>query len=342
MKKRLYQLLFFACMGSSVMMTSCDDNDEITPVDPIDAETILVEAEEGGGDVDKSAEVSATAADQKVRVHFTSTDGNMRRLYILSNVNGQGDEPFELKKYIEDLNTKGDGSIDVTGKESNEFTYEFTLPVPPSGTGTVVYTFWATSGRGDYRDIDQRKVVGPAKLTLNYGGTNSQAQLKEYSTTILAAPLDDGTSETFMSVFDGKKYALKDTEYTAFWDFGYYYGKTGLSSLASTSSYPALFDHDDNPETALVAISTLTGVDQTELNRFYFADANSVDFDSPSVSSDLNNLNVSTSSPQTINELSVNDVIAFVDDYGHKGLIKVKSIEGTYSGKITIAVKVQP
>ncbi|UII25244.1 hypothetical protein LVD15_18290 [Fulvivirga maritima] len=342
MKKRLYQLLFFACMGSSVMLTSCDDNDEITPVDPIDDETILVEADEADGSVTESADVSATATDQKVRVHFTSTDGNMRRLYILSNVNGQGDEPFELEDYVENLNTKGDGSIDVSGGESNEFTYEFDLPVPPSGTGTVVYTFWATSGRGDYRDLDKRIVVGPATLTLNYGGTNSQAQLKTYSATILAAPLDDGTSETFMSVLDGDKYALNDTEYTAYWDFGYYYGSTGKASLASTSSYPALFDHDDNANTPLVAIATLTGVDQSELNNFYFAEANSVDFDAPSVSSDLDDLSVSTSSAQRINELSTNDVIAFVDDYGKKGLIKVTSIEGTYSGSITIEVKVQP
>ena len=344
MKKRFNQLLFFGLIGATGLLASCDDNEEIIPDDPIADETILVEADESEGDVSQSANVDATATDQTVRVHFTSTDGNMRRLYILSNVNGQGDEPFELENYVEGIKTKGDGSIDISGAESNEFTYEFDLPVPPSGTGTVVYTFWATSARGDYRDIENDLVVGPATLTLNYGGTNSQASLKEYETTILAAPLADGSSETFMSVLDGNKYALNDNEYTAYWDFGYYYGASGLASLASTSDYPALFDHDSNSSTPRVGIAVLTDTPQEELNHFYFAEANDVDFDTPEISSDLDNLNVSTSDDETINSLAKDDVIAFIDDYGNKGLIKVLSIVGTNGsdGRITIAVKVQP
>ena len=199
--------------------------------------------------------------------------------------------------------------------------------------GTVVYQLWATSGTGDYRNMDKRLVVGPGTITVNYGGDNpSSAKVKEYKAKIMAAPLADGSSETFISLVDGQLYKINEgEEMVAYWDFGYFYGATNKASLASTFDYPSnVID--------IAAVASIT--DKEELNKCYFA-LSTMDFDAVVNASDLNGIVKPAS--QTIKQLNVGHVIEFVDNYGKKGLIKVTEIKGTFNANdyIKLDIKVQ-
>ncbi|MBL6449983.1 hypothetical protein JMN32_26960 [Fulvivirga sp. 29W222] len=333
-------------LGSLMFFASCDDNDEITPVDPnASYDAILRLSEAGTGDT-TSATVTVDANTQstiKARVTFLSTSVSMRRLYITQNIGGQGDEPFEITAAVD---KKADGSIDIEAANSNGIVYELTLPVPSGvGTGTVVYKLWTTTGRGDYRDQTKRFAVGTGSITLNYGGTNEAAAVKSYSAKLLYAPLADGSSKTFISTYNGETYQISQgVEYASFWDFGYYYGNTNNASLASTYTYPKLFNHDNDPNTALVAVATLTNTPQEELNHAYFTGSSktSADFDAVAVKGDLDF--ITKPATESVTGLQVGDIIEFVDGYGKKGLIRVVSINGTFGtgDYIELDIKVQP
>lgn len=342
MKKTMKLGFMMTLLSGLMFFASCDDNDEITPVDPnAEYDAILRLTEGGDADDTTSTTVNVNANNQstiKAKVTFISTDASMRRLYITRNVGGQGEEPYEIGA---DIDKKDDGSIDIEAANSNGIVYELDLEVPSGvGEGTVVYKLWTTTGRGDYRDYTKRLAVGPGTITLNYGGTNDAAEVKSYSAKILAAPLEDGSSETFISLLDGQVYKINQgQEYAAFWDFGYYYGAAGVSagheaSLASTSAYEASF--------GFVDVDAIAGT--TELNNAYFAlsTKTSADFDAVSVAGDLSSITKPTS--QNITNLEVGDIIEFVDNYGKKGLIRVTEIKGTFNSTdyIEIDIKVQP
>lgn len=336
MKKTMKLGFMMTLLSGLMFFASCDDNDEITPVDPnAEYDAILRLSEAGTGDT-TSATVNVDANTQstiKARVTFLSTSVSMRRLYITQNVGGQGDEPFEITAAVD---KKADGSIDIEAANSNGIVYELTLPVPSGvGSGTVVYQLWTTTGRGDYRDQTQRFAVGTGTITLNYGGANEAAAVKSFSAKLLEAPLADGSSETFLSLLDGQVYRIdQGEEYVDFWDFGYYYGASNEASLASTDAYPS----------SIIDIETVANTTDA-LNNAYFRKSTtqtSADFDAVSVSGDLDFITKPTT--ESVTKLVAGDIIEFVDDYGNKGLIRVVEINpGTGStGYIEIDIKVQP
>jgi hypothetical protein len=344
-KMKLFGLPMALIMGLG--FTSCEEDESLLAVDDdiTDLELIVTEGGTASSTTVYVDDLEAGATQVEVVVKFTSTSKKMNRLYITENIAGAGAEMYELD--IEELEKKADGSVDLGSEEEYSFTYSIPFPVlSEMKNGTVEYQLWATSGRGDYRDPQKRLVAGPGIITVNYGGVNpTNIAVNKYSAKLLSAPLADATSETFISVLDGKIYKLSDgEEYASFWDFGYYY--TTHAALASTSAYPALFNHDNDNSTPTVAIATLTNTPQEELNNFYFAEsAMSVsDFDGITYSKDLNVLTVSDADAEVIKNLSVNDIIEFIDNYGKKGLIKVVEIEPGYgSGDyIKLDIKVQP
>jgi hypothetical protein len=277
-------------------------------------------------------EPGATSAD--VTVNFTSADSKMRRLYMTQNIAGAGYEKYELE--IDGLDTKGDGSIDLSSGEGYDFTFTIPFPVLSGMTeGTVEYQLWATSGRGDYRDVENSLVSGPGKVIIHYGGTNPATGVKEYEAVLLAAPTADKISETFVSLIDGEVYPIEDgVEFAAYWDFGYYYGASNEASLASTFDYPS----------NIIDVKEVANTTADELNHTYFASSNltETEFGAVANASDLDF--VTESAMETITNLNVDDVIEFVDNYGNKGLIRVIEIEpgngvGDY---IKLHIKVQP
>ena len=342
MKKLKFVSLMVAALFMGVSFTSCEEDSSILDVDPEDENEETVEPEITITEGDNTAattiyvsdlEEGATSVD--VTVKFSSTEETMRRLYMTENIAGAGDEVYELD--IEGLDKKGDGSVDLPSDDGNEFTYKIPFPVLSNmSEGTVVYSLWTTSGRGDYRDAEKRLVAGPGTITINYGGQNPDAvAVKEFSAKIMAAPLADGSSETFISLVDGELYRIDEgEEFVAYWDFGYYYGASNEASLASTWDYPS----------SIIDIETVASTSSDELNHTYFAQSELTieEFDAIASASELDG--ISQSSEETVTNLAVGDVLEFVDNYGKKGLIKVTEIEGTWNtgDYIKLDIKVQP
>jgi len=327
--------------------TSCEEDGTILGVEDDDENPVNQELslKEGGGAESTTVYVNSLetgATEVEVLVKFTSSEKKMDRLYLTQNIAGAGYEKYEIE--MEGLSKKGDGSVDLGSTDEYEFTASIPFPVLSNITeGTVEYQVWTTSGRGDYRDTDKRLVAGPGTITIEYGdGVNpEEVAVNKYTAVLLAAPLDDGSSETFISVLDGEVYTLNNDEYTSYWDFGYYFLNSDGPSLASTASYPRLFDHDGDGKdgTPLVAIAVLTGTAQEELNNAYFAKSE-MDFDAVENASDL--AVIAASSSEVVKDLAVGNVVEFVDNYGKKGVIKVLDVTTGYTGSITLDIKVQP
>ena len=325
--KKLMSLFVIATLVSLLFSSCKKKDDDITPTegDNFDVELIMAE-----GDASKNVNVTVDANTQ-------ATIKEMERVYITQNIGGAGETVYEV---TEEVSLKGDKSIDVSNQNKHSLEYIINLPVPTGVTGNVVYTIWATKGNGDHRKTDKITIVGPVTITLNYGGTNGAANVKSYTATVLAAPLADFSSKTFVSLTNGNTYAGTDgVEFAALWDFGYFNSGSEYASLASASGYEEAFKN--NAGNSVYDVDVLTGTPQEDLNHCYFA-TSTMDFTAVTTSSDLSG--ITASATEEINNLSVGDVIQFVDNYGKKGLIKVIEINGTFNAgdSIKIAIKVQP
>lgn len=333
--------LFLAAI--TLIGVSCDNNDEIKVTDPnADFDAVLNVTESAptpNVDVVVNANTESTIT---AKVSFTSTTKDMARLYITKNEKGAGETQY---KPTESVDLKADGAIDLTGKNSKNFEFQFSLPVPSGiGTGTVVYKFWTTTGNGDFRDVTQRLAVGAGTITLKYGtATNPDAgtaDAKSYTDVKLFAPTADGASKTFVSLTNGQTYNVSSgIEYVSLWDFGYLYSTatTAAATLRAPYNYPSI----------AIDIPAKASTTNDELNKTYFARStkSTAEFDAVTKAGDLNFVAVEkTDANIVITQLVANDVIEFIDQYGNKGLIKVLQVSGTNGsdGFIRIAIKVQP
>lgn len=330
-------ILFLSIMLTSFLFVSCEDNDDLlsenTDDSEYDAEVLIQE----GLPMDTTIYVNELDQNQdsvKLSVTFTSDDDKMRRVYMTENIAGAGSEIYELAG---DPDTKGDGSLDIQSNKGYEVTYDISFPVLSNmDVGTVEYRLWTTHGRGDFRDSEKRLVAGPGTITIDYGGTNpNNADVKEYTAKLLAAPLASGESKTFISLANGEVYKINDgEEYAAYWDFGYYYGATHNASLASTFDYPS----------NIIDVVTIANTTSDELNHTYFQTSSqtATDFEEITYASDLDY--ITQPEDETITKLQVGDVIEFVDNYGKKGMIEVTEINGTdgEGDYIELNIKVQP
>lgn len=354
MKKTFNYLMTLTLAASVFVFTSCDDavEDIFKPTDSTTVDISAVATATIGTDSSLANLGSKTSV--KALVKFSSPSKDMDRMYVTRNLNGEGVKPFELssllsaadKATIKDL-SKPDGSIDLEGDTRKGLSFVFDLPVPSDLSGEAVYTFWATSGKGDFRDPTKRQVIKPTTITLRKGDNPDAPLLFDDIEKTLEAPLADKSSKTFVSTFDCSIQTLgKGAEFAAFWDFGFYYGGTGLTSLASTADYPALFLPDGASEK--VAIAELTGVPQEDLNKCYFekTELTKAQFEATKTVAQIKalNLTVSATSSQRVNQIEDGSVIAFLNAYGKTGLIYViSSVNSTGTdGSITFDIKVMP
>ena len=295
-----------------------------------------------------SGEASATVPG---RIIFTSDATTQRRMYITQNISGQGDMPFNsfaLDSDDLDKVLNADGSIDLDGATRNEIDFTFELPVPDIDNGQIVYTFWTTRGKGDFRDITKRLALGAGTITVTVGtGTNPAAEVREFTDITLFAPAVDGTTESFFSLLNEEVYQINvGPEFRAFWDFGYYFGASGVSandnaSFASTATYDESFGF---PVEGLQPGADEEDMEEETLNEAFFmiSTLDASGFDGVVFSGDLDNITASDN--QKITNLEVGSVIEFVDNYGKKGLIKITEIEAGFDNNdfIQFDVKIQP
>ena len=347
-----------AFLALSLIFTSCaDDGNDIFKVDDVEETTeddyqIIVNPNNAISD-ERVLEVVAEANSLvKVKVSFTG-DLKMRRIYMTKNIfsDGLGAQPYEYELGSK----KSDGSIDLDGDDKTSFDFTFNFDAPLNVNDVVQYVIWTTNNKGDFRDIsDSNSIADDAYGTITIkAGENANtdfAGMQSFSTTILAAPLGAGNSETFVSIFNGEKYKIvqqtekdinstftetekvENAELSALWDFGYYYGNTHEASFASASAYP----------NSIVNIPNFTGLEKTELNQCYFAISTltTSDFDA---ATEATLESIVQPSAEVIKNLQEDDVVEFVDAYGNKGLIKVTRIKegnGT-DGEIEFDVKVK-
>jgi hypothetical protein len=344
-KNHLYAVLL---MMVSCFAISCDDNDEIEITDPnAEFDAVLEVNEADVADPNEDVVVDANTSSTIVaKVSFKSTTVDMKRLYITQNIKGLEETIYEP---TENIDLKDDGAVDLTGKNSKEFDYKFTLPVPAGvGVGTVVYKFWTTTGNGDFRDVTKRLAVGPGTITLKFGAATNPstgtAEINSYTDVKLVAPLGDGSSKTFVSLVDGSTYSVSQgIEYVSQWDFGYLFSVTAdAATLRSPYNYPTIAI--DIPAKASTATAPVTNAD---LNKTYFKTSTktTAEFDAVTKSSDLDFVSVTANDANiVVKQLVANTVVEFVNQYGKKGLIKVLQVNpGNGSeGFIRIAIKVQP
>lgn len=371
MMKKNVQSIFkygFLVFTLAFFVASCSSDDSsIFETDP----TVDPPGGDGDGDEEPTVEVativfnendpslnvtSATASGAvgttvPGRIIFTSDATTQRRMYITQNILGQGDMPFgsfagDVDALNDELNA--DGSIDLDGDTRKDIDFTFELPVPDIDNGQIVYTFWTTRGKGDFRDVTKRLALGAGTITVTVGsGTNPAAAVRDFTDIQLFAPLQDGSSESFFSLLNEEVYRINEgPEFRAFWDFGYYFGASGVSagenaSFASTAAYDESFGF---PVEGLEPGMEEEDREEETLNEAFFAmstlDADG--FDGIVLSGDLEN--IATSADQKINNLEVGDVIEFVDNYGKKGLIKITEIEAGFNSNdfIRFDVKIQP
>ncbi len=344
MKKIKNILGLCSAVACAILMASCDNNEEIL-VDPNASFDAVLEVRESGiinPNVDVTVDAN-TASTIKSKVSFVTTSKDMARLYITQNIKNQGETIY---KPTESIDLKADGAIDLTNKNSKNFEFQFSLPVP-SGigtTGTVVYSFWTTTGNGDFRDKTQRFALGTGTITMKFGTASNPAtglaSVKSYADVKLSAPTADGLSKTFVSLLDGKTYNVSaGIEYVSLWDIGYLYSVTADgATLRAPYNYPAI----------AIDIPAKASTTNEELNKVYFKKSTAITatlFASVAISSDLNSVVVGEEVPSiAVTQLVVNDIVEFVDQYGKKGLLKVLEVNaGNGSDKfIRIAIKVQP
>ncbi len=364
MKKKLKSSLKygFLVFTMALFLTSCSSDDGSvfdTPLpggetdgdDPPVVATIIFNEANPSSNVTSAMSSGAVGTKVAGRVIFTADETTQKRMYITQNIYGQGDIPFnsfDLESDDLDKALKADGSIDLDGASKKEIDFTFELPVPDIDNGSIVYTFWTTRGKGDFRDIDKRLALGAGTITVTVGsGTNPAAAVREFTDVKLFAPAVDGTTESFFSLLNEKVYKINaGPEFRAFWDFGYYFGASGISaddnaSFTSTATYDESFGF---PVEGLKPGMDEDDMENETLNETFFA-VSSLDvssFDGILLSGDLEN--ITPSSSQKITNLEVGNIIEFVDNYGKKGLIKITEIEAGFNNNdfIQFDVKIQP
>lgn len=336
-------------------LTGCSSEDAVEdvlgtdPDTPVD-EIATINLTEGGAATDEFYALALGEAGEtvKARVIFKTNGGTQRRLYVTQTLpGGSSESEVFVVEGLTNKELKADGSIDLDGEAKEGFDFTFDLNVPSNvNDGSIIYNFWSTNGKGDFRDTQNSFLIGVGTIEVKVGtGVNSADAVRSFTQTLLQVPTGDGTSETFISLFDGETYKLSEgEEVAALWDFGYYYGATNKASLASTSGYPALFNHDDDINTPNIAISELTGINESEFNNFYITQSafTSADFDGITLSQ-LDGI-AEQFTQQVVTGLKVGDVLEFIDNYGAKGLIRIVEINGTFNQNdyITFDIKMQP
>lgn len=335
--------MFASCQDNLALVATDETTDENGDVVKTEYDATINIIENSNESKTEATVNMGTKTTAKVRVTFASEEGKFRRLYITENIAGEGAHPYELQlKDGVKVDTKGDGSIDLQSKYKKGFDFAFDITPEQLEKGSVEYKFWATNDRGDFRNPDfkgilggERRVAEIGTITLKFGTAANEAKMKSFEAVLLSAPLADGTSKSFISLFDGKTYKINEgAEMAAFWDFGYFYGDTYKACLYSTSNYPksgfseeySNILKDNKVNVTKFKLSTKTGAFFTDVNVEQLAE-----------------LDASNITKESVTKLNVGDIIEFVDNYGKKGLIKVIEIsEGMGSrGKIKIHIKMQ-
>nr|WKN37911.1 hypothetical protein K4G66_04215 [Tunicatimonas sp. TK19036] len=211
MKKVLYSFLWLFTVGGFLFLTSCGEDGE----DPLPITNPTLSGFQVGG-VDTTG-VTAEPGDA-ITVNVA---------YDLDGATG-----VSLIAYIGDSAVIS--SLPLSATSANPIQTNFTVPEDAMEDFTVVY---------ELQDADSTTIDSE-----NFDVTVDIAvDATVYEAVLLAAPIGQApgerTSETFFSATDGETYSVEQVVAgtdvaSADIHFGYYYGNTGLASIASPAEYP--------------------------------------------------------------------------------------------------------
>lgn len=242
--------------------------------------------------------------------------------------------------YVE--KTVGSGSpaiiASVTSATDNSATYNFSYTLKEEEVGeNVKFTFTlveeGTSGASGVKNVVTNSPPADA-----------------FSAILLYAPLPEKTEASFFSTNTGATYSpdsvLSSADpLSADIDFGYYYGATNLSSLASPKGFSSL-------TSAPTIAAQVSGWNKHNLITFKTTAVTQSQFTEMSTVKDIRDAfaaGTATTDPNIITKLTVGQVIAFSTDEGKaggskKGLILVNEIKGTFNQNdyISLDILVEP
>lgn len=338
---------------SALTLVGCSsDSDDVLGTDPEEAvdETATIRITEGGAADDKfTAEINGEAGGTvEGRVIFTTTEGTQRRLYITQTLPGESAMPFEIPT-LTNKSTKADDSIDLDADATDGFDYTFDLNVPTDVNGAIVYNFWSTTGKGDFRDATKRLLLGIGSIEVTVGtGTTNDSSIREINGVNLFAPDSAGQTANFFSFLTGEEYVVVSVagedasgpEFRFLWDLGYYYpGDSVGASFSSTSFFSTAFPF--NVEGFEASADEIAAGEVLNNAYFNLSTMTVAEFDAITMSSELDF--VTNSGVENIEGLVVGSVVEFVDNYGNKGLIKITGLVPGFGNNdnITFDVKIQ-
>jgi hypothetical protein len=199
-------------------------------------------------------------------------------------------------------------------KHSITMDYDYTVP---EGVTTVTIKF-------EVRDDKDLSATESRVITV----VSAAGPITTYSSTVLGA--NNNTTGSSFASFDGSIYTLAEAkENSDKVDFIYFYGDTNKATLASPD--------DSDLQTVFSSVSGWTTINAT---RFATTTLTSDQFDA--IIDDATIVTEANAASETkVNELAVDDVIAFKTSGDKLGLAKITALEESNTGTMTIDVKVQ-
>ncbi|MEQ9423751.1 MAG: hypothetical protein RJQ09_04985 [Cyclobacteriaceae bacterium] len=317
-------LMRFLAVAVILMAYSCgtdddDDDDDTTPVAPTisvsssDFDDLTLTATGKPGDV-----VTAT-------INITAAAGF--NTMTIEKVGGETSALFPITE------SRSAGATQTT------FSYSFSYTLLEAEVDETV-SFGITA-------VDDQNQTASETLTLITEAI-PETPARAYSAVLLAAPLGDFSSKTFFSTSTGETYSASDVTGTsdpisATIDFGFYFGTSTGSHLASPASFEGSSNAGLNNQvdswgtlnSMIFKTTAITSSEFIELTSFEDIDAA---FDAGTDISD----------PDNIDQLAVGDVVAFETDSdkdggAKKGLALVVSLveANDATGQIELEILVQ-
>lgn len=314
MKKLLNQLILFSAIGGTLFLASCGSDD---PEPVIDGPTISAELT-SGQTVNNGIIEASSGAVLSFDVDI-SAPGGFNTLRVTNTTTGD---------VVTEIN-RNDLGLDAGVTVVPTITTSLTLPSVSSNTFIDI----------EFLVVDDNNSPASENITIEI---LAEPNVDIYDAFLLAAPLGDGSSDTFFSTNNGVLYSDDDVinssnNLSANIDFGYYYGATNLASIASIEAYPTNVVNVDawNVQNAtMFRTSTMTEADFDAIGEFD-ADDLAAEYE------------VASAEAGQKNQLSAGTILAFktdaTKDGGSKfGLLKVVSVSGTdgQGDGINIEVKV--
>jgi len=210
--RKIFRLFSLAAL-SAFLLTSCGDDTEPTPDTNPDAEVFEVPLNNNSKTPAISGEVSTSDGSAKIRLNVVSTS-DLDQIFIMKSEDNGTLNPLTVSTITtSDGKTFNGGSTSYSLKVPSS-TKSFILDIPvtirsTSAAVTDVYYIWITNGSGSFLKPTKNVELGPAVLTLTYGGASNTAS---FSTATVDLGSQSATPGSLL-VTSGQVSALNTADY---------------------------------------------------------------------------------------------------------------------------------